>query len=257
MSISILQGTNPAGGVANRQNSSSSAVRNYLLIETNQSGRRTGHAIRTHWYHPECIFKSFVRMTKSTKTIHSTEDLQGYDLLMPQDKEAIKRCIEHRSDVLLDVQSEEIDRTKSIRRTISGMVLPTMHRVKPVISTINCPASSDESELSAESVPRSEGWLRAAEDTNAHNQTSEPADTARTKQTLYAMDAQAVAAKIAGLGDAFKTIAARFVECSVDGKYILSQTPAEFDEILVDFGMNDSATGRQKRRRICYELGIY
>lgn len=73
---------------------------------------------------------------------------------------------------------------------------------------------------------------------------------------LCSMDARAVAAKIAGLGSAFQTLANLFVECGVDGKYILSQTPDDFDEILRDFGVNDSTTGRQKRRRICYELGI-
>lgn len=75
--------------------------------------RRTGKTIRTQWYHPDCIFKSFVRMTKSTKTIRSTDDLHGFHQLRLPDQQIIADYIVRRSKVLVDAEQDE-DRREAV-----------------------------------------------------------------------------------------------------------------------------------------------
>ena len=45
------------------------------------------------WYHPQCIFETFVRARAATKKIEDTDDLEGYDDLEPDDKDAISKLI--------------------------------------------------------------------------------------------------------------------------------------------------------------------
>ena len=46
----------------------------------------TAPARRVHWYHPACIFKSFERAAKTTKTIDSVDDMEGFSDLKDKDK---------------------------------------------------------------------------------------------------------------------------------------------------------------------------
>lgn len=78
-------------------------------------------------------------------------------------------------------------------------------------------------------------------------------DRLRSISDLKATD---VALRISGLGIAFTDVAEKISECGIDGRYIMSRTLEQFDEMLADFGVDDSNTGRQKRRRISYELGL-
>jgi len=48
--------------------------------------RKDVPARRVHWYHPACIFKSFERASKKTKTIDDTEDMEGFSELKDADK---------------------------------------------------------------------------------------------------------------------------------------------------------------------------
>lgn len=134
-------------------------------------------------------------MTKSTKTIVSHEDLEGFEQLRPEDQLMIKQCIDNE-----------------------------------LLESIDPAAFSPGPLYNDEQLDRS--------------------------RSLESMDAKQVAARVARLGEAFRKTAQQFVECGVDGKYILAQTPEDLDQILFDFGIDDNATGRQKRRRICFELGV-
>ena len=46
------------------------------------------------WFHPSCIFETFVRARAATKKIEDTDDLEGFGDLQPEDKEVIKDLIE-------------------------------------------------------------------------------------------------------------------------------------------------------------------
>ena len=48
--------------------------------------RKDVPARRVHWYHPACIFKSFERASKKTKTIDTVEDMEGFSELKEADK---------------------------------------------------------------------------------------------------------------------------------------------------------------------------
>lgn len=54
---------------------------------------KTGQAIRTQWFHVECLFESFQRTCKNTKTITSVDDIQGFDKLKVDDQRRITDCI--------------------------------------------------------------------------------------------------------------------------------------------------------------------
>ncbi|KAJ8598144.1 hypothetical protein CTAYLR_007415 [Chrysophaeum taylorii] len=55
---------------------------------------KTGHSCRTHWYHLPCIFRSFRRACKGTKTITSVNDIANFDRLRPSDQQHIRICIQ-------------------------------------------------------------------------------------------------------------------------------------------------------------------
>ncbi|KAJ8608500.1 hypothetical protein CTAYLR_005751 [Chrysophaeum taylorii] len=192
---------------------------------------RTGHAIRTQWYHPECIFKSFSRMTKTTKTIHCVEDLDGFHKLIPSDQDLVKSYVHNRHlshAESLDQRAGEQTRSTSPQQHSNPMVpLGLM-----LLNQNQCMAPAPDIPMGSPPPPGNSPTL------------------------LFDLDASAVASRICSLGPAFEKVSTRFVECGIDGKYILTRTPAEFDEILCDLGVNDSTTGRQKRRRISYELGL-
>ena len=59
---------------------------------------RTGHSCRTHWYHLPCIFRSFKRSCKGTKTITSLDDIDNFDRLAPRDQADINACIRRGPD---------------------------------------------------------------------------------------------------------------------------------------------------------------
>ncbi|GFS06592.1 DNA ligase [Elysia marginata] len=46
------------------------------------------------WFHPSCIFETFVRARATTKKIEDPEDVEGFGDLKPEDKEVIKDLIE-------------------------------------------------------------------------------------------------------------------------------------------------------------------
>ena len=43
-------------------------------------------AVRVHWYHPACIFKSFERAAHKTKTLERVGDVEGFDNLRDADR---------------------------------------------------------------------------------------------------------------------------------------------------------------------------
>ncbi len=43
-------------------------------------------AVRVHWYHPACIFKSFERAAYKTKTLERVGDVEGFDTLRDADR---------------------------------------------------------------------------------------------------------------------------------------------------------------------------
>ena len=43
-------------------------------------------AVRVHWYHPACIFKSFERAAYKTKTLERVDDVEGFDNLRDADR---------------------------------------------------------------------------------------------------------------------------------------------------------------------------
>lgn len=46
------------------------------------------------WFHPSCLFETFLRARASTKKIEDPEDMEGYGDLEQEDKEVIKKLIE-------------------------------------------------------------------------------------------------------------------------------------------------------------------
>ncbi|KAJ1455940.1 hypothetical protein M885DRAFT_518832 [Pelagophyceae sp. CCMP2097] len=57
---------------------------------------------RTQWFHCECIFRSFSRMSKTTRTIETWSDVRGIEAVRPEDQEWIYRLV---SQSLQDDQS--------------------------------------------------------------------------------------------------------------------------------------------------------
>ena len=49
------------------------------------------------WFHPACIFETFVRARATTKKIEDPDDLDGFGDLKQEDKDVIKQLIEGRS----------------------------------------------------------------------------------------------------------------------------------------------------------------
>lgn len=159
-------------------------------------------------------------MTKTTKTIHTAHDIHGYDKLRAEDQKLILTYLANRA-----------------------VVLP------PAVSMDAALLTASPGAIGLAALQRSDNCLAPPAQPGSLSSDGRARD-------LETLDAHGIAAKLGGLGPAFKDIATLVLECGVDGKYILSRTPAEFDEILTDLGVNDATTGRQKRRRICFELGL-
>ena len=49
---------------------------------------------RVHWYHPACIFKSFERASKKTKTIDTIEEIEGFDVLHKSDQRDLAKRVD-------------------------------------------------------------------------------------------------------------------------------------------------------------------
>lgn len=54
---------------------------------------KTGHSSRTHWYHDDCIFKSFHFVCRGTKVITQLSDIEGVDQLRKEDVEKLREMI--------------------------------------------------------------------------------------------------------------------------------------------------------------------
>lgn len=54
---------------------------------------KTGHSSRTHWFHLPCIFRSFKRSCKGTKTITCIEDIENFESLRRHDQDNIRSWI--------------------------------------------------------------------------------------------------------------------------------------------------------------------
>ena len=54
---------------------------------------RHGHSPKTKWYHIACIFASFKRTCKKSKTITSTDDLEGFGKLEAKDQQQVRDLI--------------------------------------------------------------------------------------------------------------------------------------------------------------------
>lgn len=51
------------------------------------------------WHHARCMFNVFTRSRKNTRIIESTEDLEGFELLRPEDQELLRRIISGTEDL--------------------------------------------------------------------------------------------------------------------------------------------------------------
>ena len=70
---------------------------------------RHGHSRKTKWYHIECIFASFRRTCKKSKTITSVADLEGFESLLPADQQKVR-------DLIVQHNEERGQRTPAARR---------------------------------------------------------------------------------------------------------------------------------------------
>ena len=50
---------------------------------------KDGHSKKVQWFHPTCLFQTFPTMRKSSKTVKSVKDLQGFEDLKPADQRDI------------------------------------------------------------------------------------------------------------------------------------------------------------------------
>lgn len=51
------------------------------------------------WYHARCMFNTFTRSRKTTRVIESTDDLDGFEALKPEDQEMLRRIITGHEDL--------------------------------------------------------------------------------------------------------------------------------------------------------------
>ena len=56
--------------------------------------RKDVPARRVHWYHPACIFKSFERASKKTKTIDTIEEIEGFEELHKADQRDLAKRVD-------------------------------------------------------------------------------------------------------------------------------------------------------------------
>jgi len=180
-------------------------------------------------------------MTKQTKTIESVNDISGFSKLEHIDQLTIASlCQTHCPD-------------NNLADTTYTVVAPTPPNCPP---NDNLRSDTEEPERKAvepATNASSEPFVRGDNLFGHHINAPLPVDFLRSVYDLKAID---VAAKISSLGIGFNDIAQKVEECGIDGRYIMSRSVEQFDEMLTDFGIDDSNTGRQKRRRLCYELGL-
>ena len=72
--------------------------------------RRDGHNKKVQWFHPKCLFETFPTMRKSSRTVKSVEELEGFENLNPIDQRAIRMHL----DGVLDQIAELIERKESV-----------------------------------------------------------------------------------------------------------------------------------------------
>ena len=70
---------------------------------------RHGHSRKTKWYHIECIFASFRRTCKKSKTITSVADVESFESLLPSDQQKVR-------DLIVQHNEERGQRTPAARR---------------------------------------------------------------------------------------------------------------------------------------------
>ena len=56
--------------------------------------RKDVPARRVHWYHPACIFKSFERASKKTKTIDTIDEIEGFEELHKSDQRDLAKRVD-------------------------------------------------------------------------------------------------------------------------------------------------------------------
>merc|ERR1719271_1651833 len=63
-----------------------------VLMEQDSDGN--GGTVHLMWHHARCIFNTFLRARKNTRTIESELDMEGFDELKHEDKEMLRRIID-------------------------------------------------------------------------------------------------------------------------------------------------------------------
>lgn len=77
-----------------------------VLMEQESDGSG-GHVVLM-WHHARCIFNTFLRARKSTRTIETEFDIDGFDALRHEDKEMLRRVIDG-NDNLRNVRFRSFD----------------------------------------------------------------------------------------------------------------------------------------------------
>ncbi|XP_035828474.1 DNA ligase 3 isoform X2 [Aplysia californica] len=114
------------------------------------------------WFHPACIFETFVRARATTKKIEDPEDAEGFGDLKPEDKDVIKKLIDEYLSKTGNKPSPKPK--KAVQATLPG--------ASP--AKADAPSSSSDSAPSSSRTPSKPSTSSAAdgEDPNAEKDNS-------------------------------------------------------------------------------------
>ncbi|GFO42469.1 DNA ligase [Plakobranchus ocellatus] len=99
------------------------------------------------WFHPSCIFETFVRARATTKKIEDPDDVEGFEDLTPEDKEVIKDLIDK---FLAQAGNKASPKPK---KTVQTSILNSLSPGKSPTKKSTTPPASDAGPSATHSTP--------------------------------------------------------------------------------------------------------
>ena len=115
----------------------------------------SGDSMMTDWFHAPCFFSKLSRMRKSSRTVSSPDDLDGFDALAPEDQVLVKDYIDGKRSFQADIQ---LLATTSSSTSTTSTTSSTTSTTSSTSST-----SSSTAATAASGIPSILGSKRKAE----------------------------------------------------------------------------------------------
>lgn len=83
------------------------------------------------WYHPNCIFETFLRARATTKIIEDAEDLEGFADLKQEDKDLVNNIIKDFFNNPQNKRKKSVSLKKDEKKDVSKVSSDSVHSLKP------------------------------------------------------------------------------------------------------------------------------